>query len=143
PVTQGRPSQATMNKLKDYFIKQIKNYMSKGTSSSTVVKKDKTSSASTPATRPVVDSWKKNQNGTWYILESATLVTSNQPIITRIGSPFLNAPVGRNLPAGATIVYDEVCIQARHIWIGYNAYNGNRVYCPVRTCQGVPPSHVP
>src|SRR5699024_5277749 len=27
PVTQGRPSQATMNKLKDYFIKQIKNYM--------------------------------------------------------------------------------------------------------------------
>lgn len=143
PVTQGRPSKAIMNKLKDYFIKQIKNYMNNGTSSSTVVKKGKTSSASTPATRPVTGSWKKNQYGTWYKPESATFINGNQPIVTRIGSPFLNAPVGGNLPAGATIVYDEVCIQAGHIWIGYNAYNGNRVYCPVRTCQGVPPNQVP
>ncbi|MGI4657292.1 SH3 domain-containing protein, partial [Klebsiella pneumoniae] len=143
PVTQGRPSQAIMNKLKDYFIKQIKNYMDKGTSSSTVVKDGKTSSASTPATRPVTGSWKKNQYGTWYKPENATFVNGNQPIVTRIGSPFLNAPVGGNLPAGATIVYDEVCIQAGHIWIGYNAYNGNRVYCTVRTCQGVPPNQKP
>ena len=140
PITQGRPTQAIMNKLKDYFIKQIKNYMNNGNSSSTVVKSGKSSSASTPATRPVSGSWKKNQHGTWYKAESATFTCGNSPIASRVGSPFVDDRIfGYWFQPGGYTPYDEVCLQSNHVWIGYN-WQGVRYYLPIRTWNGQPPN---
>lgn len=141
PVTQGRPSQAIMNKMKDYFIKQIKNYMDSGVSTSTVVKTNKQSSASTPATRPMSGGWKKNTHGTYYKPENATFTCGNSAIATRVGSPFRSAPLGYWFQPGGYVNYDEVCLQDGHVWIGYD-WKGTRYYMPVRTFNGVaPPNH--
>lgn len=140
PVTQGRPSQATRNKMKDYFIKQIKNHMNNGTSSSTVVKSNKTSSASTPATRPVSGGWKKNKHNTWYKAEKATFTCGNTAIATRIGSPFRSAKLGYWFQPGGYTNYDEICLQDGHLWIGYN-WKGQRYYLPIRTWNGKAPGN--
>lgn len=140
PVKQGRPNQATMNKMKDYFIKQIKNYMDKGVSTSTVVKTNKQSSASTPATRPVSGGWKKNQYGTWYKPEKATFTCGGTAIAARVGSPFTSAKLGYWFQPGGYVNYDEVCIQDGYVWIGYT-WKGVRYYLPVRTAKGTPPGH--
>ncbi|RIL34311.1 autolysin, partial [Staphylococcus gallinarum] len=70
--------------------------------------------------------------GTWYKAESATFTNGNQPIITRVDSPFTSAQFGYNFQPGGYVNYDEVCLQDGHVWVGYN-WNGYRYYLPIRT----------
>nr|WP_275114375.1 SH3 domain-containing protein [Staphylococcus simulans] len=46
------------------------------------------------------------------------------------------------MPAGASINYDEVMLQDGHVWVGYDSFESERLYLPVRTWNGVaPPNH--
>lgn len=132
--------QDIVNKTKDYFISQIKAYydgeIPKGST-------DKGSSkpSSNGSTNATNTDWKQNQYGTWYKAESATFTNGSVAIITRIDSPKLNAPFGYNFQPGGYVNYDEVCLQDRYVWIGYN-WNGYRYYLPIRTWNGThPPNH--
>ena len=118
-------------KLKDYFIKQIRAYMNGKKPTSKVVV-SKPGSASTPATRKDANGYRENPHGTLYKEEHATF-TANANIITRYIGPFTNMPQAGILKAGQTIIYDEVMKQDGYIWVGYTAYDGKRVYLPVRT----------
>lgn len=119
-------------KLKDYFIKQIRAYMDgKKTTSTTVASKP--GSASTPATRTNTNGYKINAYGTLYKSENGSF-TPNVAIRARYTGPFTTCPQAGVLQAGSTpIVYDEVMKQDGYVWIGYTAYNGKRVYLPIRT----------
>lgn len=139
PVKQGRPSQATMIKLKDYFIKQIRAYMEGKVPTATVVKG---TSASSNTKSTVAGSWKRNSYGTWYMTENAVFTNGNQPIIARTTGPFRSCPVGYTFqPGGYTPTYKEVMLQDGHVWISYD-WNGKTYYLPIRTWNGVaPPNH--
>ncbi|MEB5791887.1 SH3 domain-containing protein [Staphylococcus hominis] len=130
PLHHSITEQARL-KLKDYFIKQIRAYMDGKKPTSKVVS-SKPGSASTPATRKDSNGYRENQYGTLYKEEHATF-TANANIITRCVGPFTNMPQSGILKAGQSIVYDEVMKQDGYIWVGYTAYNGKRVYLPVRT----------
>lgn len=126
----GQPNSADQIKLKDYFIKQIRSYMDGKTPISTTVI-SKPGSASTPATRSDSNGYKVNQYGTLYKTEYATF-TANTAIITRYTGPFTSCQQAGTLQAGQSINYDEVMKQDGHVWVGYTAYDGQRVYLPVR-----------
>lgn len=130
PLYHSITEQARL-KLKDYFIKQIRAYMNGKKPTSKVVV-SKPGSASTPATRKDANGYRENQYGTLYKEEHATF-TANANIITRYVGPFTNLPQAGILKAGQTIIYDEVMKQDGYIWVGYTAYNGKRIYLPVRT----------
>lgn len=130
PVKQGRPNDKTMLILKDYFIAQIKSYM-KGQKPVSTVSVQRPGKATTPATVKN-NGWKKNQYGTLYRSEKATF-TPNTAIITRYIGPFTSCPQAGVLKAGQSINYDEVLVQDKHVWVGYTAYDGQRVYLPIRT----------
>lgn len=117
-------------KLKDYFIKQIRAYMDGKKPTSTTVK-NKPGSASTPANRKDEQGYYENEYGTRYKAEHATF-TAKYNIITRRVGPFTNLPQAGLLKAGQSIVYDEKMLQDGHVWVGYTAYDGTRVYLPVR-----------
>ncbi|MFO3689189.1 peptidoglycan DD-metalloendopeptidase family protein [Staphylococcus felis] len=76
--------------------------------------------------------YKVNQYGTLYKSESADF-KANTDIITRTTGPFRSMPQAGVLKAGQTIHYDEVMKQDGHVWVGYTAKGGKRVYVPVRT----------
>ena len=130
PLYHSITEQARL-KLKDYFIKQIRAYMNGKKPTSKVVV-SKPGSASTPATRKDANGYRENPHGTLYKEEHATF-TANANIITRYVGPFTNLPQAGILKAGQTIKYDEVMKQDGYIWVGYTAYDGKRVYLPVRT----------
>lgn len=130
PVKQGRPNDKTMVILKDYFIAQIKSYMN-GQKPVSTVSVQRPAKATTPATVKT-NGWKKNQYGTLYRSEKATF-TPNTAIITRYVGPFTSCPQAGVLQAGQSINYDEVLVQDEHVWVGYTAYDGQRVYLPIRT----------
>ena len=132
PVKQGRPNQATINKLKDYFIKQIRAYMDGKVPTATVVKG--TSSASNTKST-VAGAWKRNSYGTWYMSEKARFTNGNQPIVARTTGPFRSCPVAYNFQPGGWCDYDEVMLQDGHVWIGYT-WKGARYYLPIRTWNG-------
>src|SRR5699024_2634052 len=140
PVKQGRPSQATINKLKDYFISQIKQYY-KGE-----IPKGSTASGSKPSpstTKPVStanNGWQLNQYGAWWKKESATFTCGGSPILARIDAPSLQAAEGYWFQPGGYVTYDEVCLRDNFIWIGYT-WKGVRYYLPIRTAKGTPPNH--
>lgn len=135
-----RAPQDVVNKVKDYFISQIKAYydgeIPKG---STVSTNNKTSSNTSKNTSS--GKWQKNQYGTWWMKESATFTCGVSPILTRINSPFLTAQEGYWFQPGGYVNYDEVCIQDGHVWIGYT-FKDVRYYLPIRTVKGTPPNHV-
>lgn len=138
PIKQGRPNQATMIKLKDYFIKQIRSYMDGKIPTATVIKGTPASS-NTKST--VAGAWKRNSHGTWYMTEKARFTNGNQPIIARTTGPFRSCPVAYNFQPGGYCDYDEVMLQDNHVWIGYT-WKDNRYYLPIRTWDGVaPPNH--
>lgn len=136
PITQGRPSQAIINKLKDIWIKEIRAYMEGKTPSITVVN-NKPGSASTPATKPNSSGWKVNQHGTYYKAERASFTVGGTRIAVRSTGPFTTCPFTGWLNPGATITYDEIMVQNGFVWLGYDSYNGRR-YVPCRTAQGTP-----
>ena len=137
PVKQGRPSQAIINKLKDYFISQIKAYYNgkipKGTKVSTSNKTSSNTSKNVSSGK-----WQKNQYGTWWMKESATFTCGGSPILARIDAPSLQAQEGYWFQPGGYTDYDEVCLRDGHCWIGYN-WQGKRYYLPIRTWNGTPP----
>lgn len=139
PVVSGAPSQSTINKLKDYFISQIKAYYNgkipKGTKVSTSKKTSSNTSKNASSGK-----WQKNQYGTWWMKESATFTCGGSPILARIDAPFLTAKEGYWFQPGGYTDYDEVCLQDGHIWIGYT-WKGVRYYLPIRTAKGTPPGH--
>lgn len=87
------------------------------------------------AIKPVVKvaAWKFNKYGTKYRAENGTFVNGNQPIQAYYVGPFIVAKnKAGKLPAGASVKYDEVMVQDGHVWIGYTADDGKRIYLPVR-----------
>lgn len=138
PVKSGRPNQATINKMKDFYIKQIRSYMDGKVPTATVVKG---TSASSNTKSTAAGAWKRNSYGTWYMTEKARFTNGNQPIIARTTGPFRSCPVAYNFQPGGYCDYDEVMLQDNHVWIGYT-WQGKRYYLPIRTWNGVaPPNH--
>lgn len=137
PVTQGVPSQAIKLKLKDYFIKQIRAYQA-GKVPTATVSKNTSSASNTQST--VAGAWKRNSYGTWYMSEKARFTNGSQPIIVRTVGPFRSCPVAYNFQPGGYCDYDEVMLQDGHVWIGYT-WKSKRYYLPIRTWNGVAPSH--
>lgn len=132
PVKQGRPSQATINKLKDYFISQIKQYY-KGEipDGETIDPK--------PAPKPDnnTGSWSKNSYGILYKAETATFTcTVNSGIITRYNGPWTGHPQAGLLQIGQSVVYDEIEDFDGYIWISWVTNNGTRVYMPIGNSDG-------
>lgn len=135
PVVSGRPNQATMNKLKDYFIKQIKAFMEGKEPLPTVNSSTNSSSSKTkPTTTDTSGGWSTNQYGTLYKSEKATFTcTARQGIITRKVGPFVSCPQAGTLYYGQSVVYDTVCKQDGYVWISWTTSNGTDVWMPVRT----------
>ena len=136
PVTQGRPSEAIIKKLKDIWIKEIRAYM-EGKTPTVKIVNNKKGSASTPATKSNSNGWKVNQYGTYYKAEKASFTVGGTRIAVRKTGPFTTCPFSGWLNPGVTITYDEVMVQDGYVWLGYDSYNGRR-YVPIRTAQGTP-----
>lgn len=137
PVTQGRPSEAIIKKLKDLWIKDIRAYMEGKTPSIKIVN-NKNGSASTPATKSS-NGWKVNAYNTYYKSERASFTVGHTRIAVRKVGPFTSCPFSGWLNPGVTITYDEVMVQDGYVFLGYDSYNGRR-YVPIRTAQGTPGS---
>lgn len=88
-----------------------------------------------------VGDWHVNDYGTYYKKEKATFTVGNQPIETRIGSPFISAKSGGHVKPGQKINYDYVAIQDNHVWIQLTNNRGQLEFVPVRQVTGVPPHH--
>ncbi|EGQ3151789.1 CHAP domain-containing protein [Staphylococcus pseudintermedius] len=138
PVTQGRPPEDIIKKLKDIWIKEIRAYMDGKTPTIKIVN-TKRGSASTPATKSS-NGWKINQYGTYYKAEKATFTVGSTRIAVRKIGPFTGCPFSGWLNPNDSISYDEVCVQDGYVWLGYDSYNGRR-YVPIRTAQGTPNSN--
>ncbi|WP_204256354.1 SH3 domain-containing protein [Mammaliicoccus sciuri] len=134
-TSSQRAPQDVVNKMKDYFISQIKAYYDGEIPKGSTVKPSK------PSSNTSTGKWSKNQYGTWWMKESATFTCGDSPILSRVGSPFLTAQEGYWFQPGGYVTYDEVCIQDGHVWIGYT-FKGVRYYLPIRTVKGTPPNHV-
>lgn len=138
PVKQGRPSEATRLKLKDYFIKQIRAYQDNKVPTATVVKG---TSASSNTKSTVAGAWKRNNYGTWYMSEKARFTNGNSPIMVRTTGPFRSCPYAYDFQPGGWCDYTSVLLQDGHVWIEYE-WKGQTYYLPIRTWNGVaPPSH--
>lgn len=158
PSTQGKAPQSIVNQLKDYFIKEIKKYynnpaLKAGAPASDDVPDRNTIPESKPNDKPVNTEespapaksiWQQNQYGTWYMTERATFVNGAEPIqVWNVGPFRILGNEAANLPAGVAINYDEVMLQDGHCWVGYDGYNNERLYLPVREWNGTPPpNHV-
>ncbi|MDN5612429.1 MAG: SH3 domain-containing protein [Staphylococcus equorum] len=138
PVTQGRPSDTIIKKLKDIWIKEIRAYMEGKTPSIKTVA-NKPGSSSTPATKGNNDGWKVNAYNTYYKSERASFTVGGTRIAVRSTGPFTTCPFTGWLNPGVTITYDECMVQNGFVWLGYDSYNGRR-YVPIRTAQGTPGS---
>lgn len=141
PVKQGRPNQATINKLKDYFISQIKAYYKGEIPKGSTVSGSKPSPSTTKPVSTANNGWQLNQYGAWWKKESATFTCGGSPILARIDAPSLQAAEGYWFQPGGYVTYDEVCLRDNFIWIGYT-FKGVRYYLPIRTAKGTPPKHV-
>ena len=140
PVKQGRPSQATINKLKDYFISQIKQYYKGENPKGSTVSGSKPSPSTTKPVSTANNGWQLNQYGAWWKKESATFTCGGAEILARIDAPSLQAAEGYWFQPGGYTPYDEVMIQDGYVWIGYT-WKGVRYYLPIRTANGTPPNH--
>src|SRR5699024_2891754 len=135
PVKQGRPNQATINKLKDYFIKQIRAYMNGKVPTATIAKG--TSSASNTKST-VAGAWKRNSYGTWYMSEKARFTNGSQPIMVRTVGPFRSCPYAYDFQPGGWCDYTSVLLQDNHVWLEYK-WKNKLYYIPIRTWDGTPP----
>lgn len=133
--TQLAP-QAVINKVKDYFISQIKAYYNGEIPAGTTAP-----SKPTTPTKPVAVSggWKKNAYGTYYKAEKGTFTASYAIQVRTIG-PFLSCPKAYMFQPGGYTPYDEIMLQDGHLWIGYYWQN-TRYYLPIRTWNGKAPGN--
>ena len=134
--TQLAP-QSVINKVKDYFISQIKAYYNGEIPAGTTAPSKPTTPAKPAA---VSGGWKKNAYNTYYKAENGTFTCGNQPIQVRTIGPKLAAPKAYMFQPGGYTPYDEVMISDGYVWIGYYWQN-TRYYLPVRTASGTPPNH--
>lgn len=134
-----RAPQDVVNKMKDYFISQIKAYYNGKIPEGTKVSTSKKTSSNT-SKNASSGKWQKNQYGTWWMKESATFACGGSPILARIDAPSLQAQEGYWFQPGGYVTYDEVCLRDNFIWIGYTR-KGVRYYLPIRTAKGTPPGH--
>lgn len=135
PVKQGRPSEATRLKLKDYFIKQIRAYQENKVPTATVVKG---TSASSNTKSTVAGAWKRNSHNTWYMSEKARFTNGNSPIMVRTTGPFRSCPYAYDFQPGGWCDYTSVLLQDGHVWIEYE-WKNTLYYLPIRTWDGTPP----
>lgn len=94
-----------------------------------------------PKVKNNMNGWKVNKHGTWWKKERGTFTVGVQEIIARDSSPFRSAKMNGTLKKGQSVIYDEVCLQDGHVWIGYQLNNGKREYLPIRTWDKVRPPH--
>ncbi|MGS0667659.1 SH3 domain-containing protein [Staphylococcus arlettae] len=138
PVKQGRPSEETRLKLKDYFIKQIRAYQDGKVPTATVVKG---TSASSNTKSTVAGAWRKNSYGTWYMEEKARFTNGSQPIMVRTTGPFRSCPYAYDFQPGGWCDYTSVLLQDGHVWIEYE-WKNTLYYLPIRKWDGTnPPNH--
>lgn len=135
PVKQGRPSEETRLKLKDYFIKQIRAYQDGKVPTATVVKG---TSASSNTKSTVAGAWRKNSYGTWYMKEKARFTNGSQPIMVRTTGPFRSCPYAYDFQPGGWCDYTSVLLQDGHVWIEYE-WKNTLYYLPIRKWDGTPP----
>lgn len=129
--TKTSINQSDIEKLKEYFIKQIKMYYEGKTPVPTVVnQKAKTK----PIKQSSTSGWSVNNYGTYYKPERATFkCTARQGIITRYVGPFTTCPQAGVLYYGQSVTYDTVCKQDGYVWISWTTNGGQDVWMPVRT----------
>lgn len=124
-----RAPQDVVNKMKDYFISQIKSYYDGKIPTGTTVTASK-SSANTTAKTP--SGWKTNSYGILYKAEHASFTPTVDFIYTRSVGPSRQNPVAGQLYRGQTIDYSEIQKFDGHVWVSWNTNAGITVYMPVR-----------
>ncbi|MFF7217899.1 N-acetylmuramoyl-L-alanine amidase [Mammaliicoccus sciuri] len=125
-----RAPQDVVNKMKDYFISQIKSYYDGKIPTGTTVTASK-SNANTTTKTP--SGWKTNSYGILYKAEHASFTPSVDYIYTRSVGPSRQNPVAGQLYRGQTINYSEVQKFDGHVWVSWDTNAGITVYMPVRT----------
>ena len=124
-----RAPQDVVNKMKDYFISQIKAYYDGKIPTGTTVTTSKPS-ANTTAKTP--SGWKTNSYGILYKAEHASFTPTVDFIYTRSVGPSRQNPVAGILYRGQTITYSEVQKFDGHVWVSWNTNAGITVYMPIR-----------
>lgn len=131
PIKQA-VTQAHINKLKDYFIKQIKMYYKGKTPTPSVV--TKTNNKTKPTKSVSNEGRSKNSHGTYYKSETGTFkCTVRQGIVTRNTGPFTTCPQSGVLYYGQSVKYDTVCKQDGYVRTSWTNSKGKDVWMPVRT----------
>ncbi len=134
PIKQGRPNQATINKLKDYFISQIEQYYDGKIPKGTTVTASKPS-ANTTAKTP--SGWKKNKYGILWKKEKGTFTCkAKDGIVTRYKGPSIHNPIAGGLEYNQSVNYDEIQDYEGYIWISWEVYSGATVYMPIGKSNG-------
>lgn len=125
-----RAPQDVVNKMKDYFISQIKAYYDGKIPTGTTVTASKPS-ANTTAKTP--SGWRTNSWGILYKSEHASFTPTVDFIYTRSVGPSRQNPVAGQLYRGQTIDYSEIQKFDGHVWVSWDTNAGTTVYMPVRT----------
>ncbi|QQC96546.1 N-acetylmuramoyl-L-alanine amidase [Mammaliicoccus sciuri] len=124
-----RAPQDVVNKMKDYFISQIKSYYDGKIPTGTKVTASK---PSTNTTTKTPSGWKTNSYGILYKAENASFTPTVDYIYTRSVGPSRQNPVAGVLYKGQTIDYSEVQKFDGHVWVSWDTNAGVTVYMPVR-----------
>lgn len=147
PVTQGAAPQSVVNKLKDYFIAQIKKYYDNPVLKAGAPSSDKVPTKDTkPTTKPdnkAVESkkeivkpakgWQVNADGVKYMEEHGTFTCKSKiGIVTRLNGPYTGHPQAGLLRYNESVDYSEKQVYDGHVWISWDTYGGYTVYMPVR-----------
>ncbi len=124
-----RAPQDVVNKIKDYFINQIKSYYDGKIPTGTTVTASK---PSTNTTTKTPSGFKTNRYGILYKAEHASFTPTVKYIYTRSVGPSRQNPVAGVLYKGQTIDYSEVQKFDGHVWVSWDTNAGITVYMPVR-----------
>lgn len=84
--------------------------------------------------------WTVNKYGTYYRKRHGIFKVGNEPIITRISSPFANKNVkkGQHGKVGEEIEFHTACIQDGYYWLEFTNEKGQEEFIPVCKTKGVP-----
>lgn len=147
PVTQGAAPQSVVNKLKDYFIAQIKKYYDNPALKAGAPANDKVPTKDTkPNTKPdnkavenkkeivkPAKGWQVNADGVKYMEEHGTFTCKSKiGIVTRLNGPYTGHPQAGLLRYNESVDYSEKQVYDGHVWISWDTYGGYTVYMPVR-----------
>ncbi|WP_239700296.1 N-acetylmuramoyl-L-alanine amidase [Mammaliicoccus sp. D-M17] len=127
-----RAPQDVVNKMKDYFISQIKAYYDGKIPTGTTVTASKPSKPSANTTAKTPSGWKTNNHGILYKAENASFTPTVDYIYTRSVGPSRQNPVAGALYKGQTINYSEIQKFDGHVWVSWDTNAGITVYMPVR-----------